>query len=143
MTSAQTVVRGQDWWMGREARISQKLRACSPAVIPHRAPALPRDAPPKNRENREKPRFYLFRGSGAEKVAAASPLAEAQLPGRAQRATFLRFAPQAYFFWEVGGKSEVARLRYWNWNCELAPIASPLSLSCGGPFFAEKAHTRV
>ena len=53
MTSAQTVVRGQDWWMGREARISQKLRACSPAVSPHQAPALPRDAPPKNRENRE------------------------------------------------------------------------------------------
>ena len=53
MTSAQTVVRGQEWWMGREARNSQKLRACSPAVSPHHAPALPRDAPPKNRENRE------------------------------------------------------------------------------------------
>jgi hypothetical protein len=53
MTSAQTVVRGHDWWMGREARNSQKLRACSPAGSPHQAPALPRDAPPKNRENRE------------------------------------------------------------------------------------------
>jgi hypothetical protein len=34
-------------------RISQKLRACPPVVIPHQAPALRRDAPPKNRENRE------------------------------------------------------------------------------------------
>ena len=44
--------------MGREARISQKLRACSPAVSPHQAPALPRDAPPKNRENRENRVFF-------------------------------------------------------------------------------------
>jgi hypothetical protein len=64
MTSAQTVARGQDWWMGREARISQKLQACSPAVIPHRAPALPRDAPPKNREKPRNREVRCVRGVG-------------------------------------------------------------------------------
>jgi hypothetical protein len=56
VTSAQTVVRGQEWWMGREARISQKLRACSPAVsepTPGPCPAAGRTTQkPRNRENR-------------------------------------------------------------------------------------------
>jgi hypothetical protein len=56
------------------------------------------------------------------------------------------FAPQAYFFGEVCGKSEVARLRYW--NCELAPSASPLSFSLLRrpflkPFFALQTASKT
>ena len=56
--------------MGRGARNSQKLRARPPAGSPHHAPALPRDTPPKNRENRENRELYLAR----ECSAAPSPL---------------------------------------------------------------------
>jgi hypothetical protein len=50
--------------MGRGTRNSQKLRARPPAGSPHHAPALPRDTPPKNRENRE-PRSQLGSWSNA------------------------------------------------------------------------------
>jgi hypothetical protein len=71
MTSAQTVARGQDWWIGREARIRQKLRACSPAVIPHQAPALPRDAPPKCHQYPRKPAKTAAAAAAAAFLAAA------------------------------------------------------------------------
>jgi hypothetical protein len=43
----------KEWWMGRGARNSwYELRARPPAESPHHAPALPRDTPRENRENR-------------------------------------------------------------------------------------------
>jgi hypothetical protein len=72
-------------------------------------------------------------------------LAEAQLPPRAQRAGQL-FAPQAYFFWAVCGKSEVARVLELRASTQRLPSFSLLQwpFFCGeDPYLStKKGHVR-